>query len=78
LVICGFTSRSRFFSFIWRRLHHRWRAVKFRPLLGAQDLWAGRNLYRATPAVTRSSGFSGLIRRTALFSRLPLTTHKGM
>jgi hypothetical protein len=34
-------------------------------MLGAQGLWAGRDLYRATPAVTRDLGFSGLIRRTA-------------
>jgi hypothetical protein len=47
-----------------------WRAAKFRPMLGSQGLWAGRNLYRATPAVTRDFGFSGLIRRTAQFSRL--------
>jgi hypothetical protein len=52
-------------SLIWRRHHCRWRAAKFRPMLGAQGLWAGRDLYRATPAVTRGLGFSGLIRRTA-------------
>jgi hypothetical protein len=57
-------------SLIWRRHHCRWRAAKFRPMLGAQVLWAGRDLYRATPAVTRHLGFSGLIRRTAPFSRL--------
>jgi hypothetical protein len=33
-------------------------------------LWAGRDLYRATPAVTLDLSFSGLIRRTAPFSRL--------
>jgi hypothetical protein len=54
----------------WRRHHCRWRAAKFRPMLGAQGLWAGRDLYRATPAVTRGLSFSGLIRRTAPFSRL--------
>jgi hypothetical protein len=58
------------FSLIWRRHHCLWRAAKFRPMLGAQGLWAGRDLYRATPAVTRDLGFSGLIRRTAPFSRL--------
>jgi hypothetical protein len=58
------------FSLIWRRQHCRWRAAKFRPVLGAQGLWAGRDLYRATPAVTRDLGFSGLIRRTAPFSHL--------
>jgi hypothetical protein len=39
-------------------------------MLGAQCLWAGRDLYRATPAVTRDLGFSGLIRRTAPFNSL--------
>jgi hypothetical protein len=58
------------FSLIWRRHYCRWRAAKFRPLLGAQGLWAGRDLYRATPSLTRDLGFSGLIRRTAPFSRL--------
>ena len=58
------------FSLIWRRHHCRWRAAKFKPMLGARGLWAGRDLYRATPAVTRGLGFSGLIRRTAPISRL--------
>ena len=57
-------------SLMWRRHHYQWRAAKFRSMLGAQGLWAGRDLYRATPAVTRGLGFSGLIRRTAQFSRL--------
>ena len=52
------------------RHHYRWRAAKFRPMLGAQGLWSGRDLYPATPAATRGLGFSGLIRRTAPFSRL--------
>jgi hypothetical protein len=39
-------------------------------MLGAQGLWAGRDLYCATPAVTRDLSFSGPIRRTAPFSRL--------
>jgi hypothetical protein len=60
------------FSLIWRRHHCRWRPAKFtgRPMFGAQGLWAGRDLYRATPAVTHDLGFSGLIRRTVPFSRL--------
>jgi hypothetical protein len=58
------------FSLIWRRHHYRWRAAKFRPMLGAQGLWAGRDLYRATPTMTRDLGFFGLVRRTAPFSRL--------
>jgi hypothetical protein len=57
-------------SLIWRRHHCRWRPAKFRPMLGAKGLWAGRDLHRATPTVTRDLGFSGLIRRTAPFSRL--------
>jgi hypothetical protein len=65
LIIYGFTSRSRIFH-----ICRRHRATKFRPMLGAQGLWAGRDLYRATPAVTRGLGFSGLIRRNAPFSRL--------
>jgi hypothetical protein len=40
------------------------------PSYFAQDLWIGRDLYRATPAVTRGLSFSGLIRRTATFSCL--------
>jgi hypothetical protein len=39
-------------------------------MLGAQGLWAGRDLYRATPAVTRGLGFSGLIRWSTPISRL--------
>jgi hypothetical protein len=40
------------------------------PMLGAQGLWTGRDLYCATPAVTRGLDFSGLIRRTVPFRRL--------
>jgi hypothetical protein len=58
------------FSLIWIRHHCRWRAANFRPMLGAQGLWAGRDFYRATTTVTRDLGFSGLIRRTTQFSRL--------
>jgi hypothetical protein len=70
LIIYGFTSRSKNFSLIWRRHHCRWGAANFRPMLGAQGLWAGRDLYRATPAVTGGLNFSALIRRTAPFSCL--------
>jgi hypothetical protein len=64
------------FSPIWRHHHYWWRAAKFRPMLSAQGLWAGRGLYCATPAVTRGLSFSSLIRRTTPFSRL--LQHKGM
>jgi hypothetical protein len=43
----------------WRH-HCRWRAAKCWPI--AHGLWAVRDLNRATPAVTRDLGFSGLIR----------------
>ena len=57
-------------SLIWRHHLCRWRAAKFRPILGTRGLWAGRDLCRATPAVTWDLGFCGLIRMTAPFSRL--------
>jgi hypothetical protein len=44
--------------------HYRWLGCKFRPMLGAQGLWAGRDLYRATPTATRNLGLYGLIRKT--------------
>ena len=49
--------------------HYRWQGCKFRPMLGTQGLWAGRAFYRATAAVIRDIGFSGLIWRTAPISR---------
>jgi hypothetical protein len=58
------------FSIIWGRHHCWWRVAKFKPMLGTQGLWGGRDLYRATPAVTWDLGFSCLIRRSTLFSRL--------
>jgi hypothetical protein len=42
----------------------------YRPMLGAQGLWAWRDLYRPTPIVTQDLGFSSLIRRIAPFSCL--------
>jgi hypothetical protein len=56
-------------SLIWRRHHCRWKAAKFRHMLGAQGLWARKDLNRATPAVTRGLGFYGVIRKTSPFSR---------
>jgi hypothetical protein len=44
-------------SLIWRRHHCLWKAANFGPMLGAQGIWAGRDLYRATPAVTWGLGF---------------------
>jgi hypothetical protein len=46
------------FSLLWRRYHCRWRAANiYRPLLGAQGLWAGRDFYRATLTVTPDLSF---------------------
>jgi hypothetical protein len=64
-------------SLIWRRHHCRWRASN----LGLYARCSGPlsregSLYRATPAVTRDLGFSGLIRRTAPMSR-PLRHTRG-
>jgi hypothetical protein len=49
------------FSLIWSCHHYRCRAAKFRPMLGTQGLWAGRDLFRASLEVTWGLGFSGLI-----------------
>jgi hypothetical protein len=57
-------------SLIWRRHHCRWRAAKFRSVLGVPSHWTERGLHRATPDVTQSLVISGLTRRTTLFSRL--------
>jgi hypothetical protein len=44
--------------------HYRWLGCKFGPMLSAQGLWAGRDLYRATPTATRDLGLYGLIWKT--------------
>ena len=54
------TSHSRIFH-----LYGDVTIAKLRPMHNSQDLWAGRDLYHATPAVTQGLSFSGLIRRTA-------------
>jgi hypothetical protein len=46
------------------------KTANFRPMLGAHGLWAGRDLYLATPALTWDLDFSGLIRMTALLGSL--------
>ena len=75
LIIYGFMSNpaQEYFSYMEMSVSHHhclWKAAQFRPMLGAQDLWAERDLYRATPTVTRYLNFSGLIRRTAPFNHL--------
>ena len=56
-------------SFIWIRRPCRWRATKLSLMLGAKDLWAGKDLCRAT-TMKRDLDFSGLTWRIAPFSRL--------
>jgi hypothetical protein len=43
---------------------------KFRPMLGARGLWAGRDLYRGTSAVTQGLSLSCLILGIAPFHHL--------
>jgi hypothetical protein len=38
-----FTVSRIFHLHVWRRHHCWWRATKFRPMLGAQGLWVGRD-----------------------------------
>ena len=54
------SSRSRLFH-SWGRYHCRWGSSISRPPLSSCGLWAGRDVYRATPAVTRDLGLSSLI-----------------
>jgi hypothetical protein len=63
---------------IWRRHHYRWRTVKFRSMLDTQGFWTGRDLYRATLAVTRSLGFFFRSHPKDHPIQSPLTTHEGM
>jgi hypothetical protein len=70
LIIYSFTSTSWNFDLYGDVTIANERLQKLGPMLSAQDLWAGRDLYRATPAVTWDLGFSRLIWRTAPFSRL--------
>jgi hypothetical protein len=70
LLLCKINALLENLSLKLGRHHWRWRAAKFRSMFGAQGLWAGRDLYRATPAVTRDLGFSRLIRSSVPFLRL--------
>jgi hypothetical protein len=60
MFVCFVFSRLSNFSAI----HYRWLGCKYGPMLGTQGLWAGRDLYRATPTATRGLGLYGLIRKT--------------
>jgi hypothetical protein len=72
-----FTFNSKKFSLIGRRHHCQWRATNFRPMLVAQGLWVGSDLYCATPAVKRGLVFSGYIQMDCPI-QLPLKTHMRM
>jgi hypothetical protein len=63
-------------SLIMRRHHYRWRAAKFRLMLGAQGLWVGRDLYRHTCCDTGSRFFWSHPKDRPIQS--PLTTRKGL
>jgi hypothetical protein len=52
-------------------------AAKFRSMLGAQGLWAERDIYRATPTVTRGARFFRSHPKDHPIQS-PLTTRKGM
>jgi hypothetical protein len=64
LFVCLFIIAWAIFQLSGGCHHYRWQGCKFRHMLGAQGLWAGRDLYRATPTATRDLGFYGLIRKT--------------
>jgi hypothetical protein len=57
-------------SLTWRRHHYRWRAAKFRPMLGAQGLEQGKIFTVPHLLWHGTSVFRGLIWRTAPFSCL--------
>ena len=59
-----FVSRSRMFHSYWHVT-----ILLAKEMIGAYCVWAGRDLYRARPAVTRDLIVYGLVWRTAPFSR---------
>jgi hypothetical protein len=48
-IVCLFIATRAIFQLSGGCHHCRWLGCKFRPLLGAQGLWTGRDLHRATP-----------------------------
>jgi hypothetical protein len=62
--VCLFKAVGAIFQLSGGCHHYRRQGCKFWPMLGAQGLWAGRDLYRATPTATRDLGFYGLLRKT--------------
>jgi hypothetical protein len=64
LFVCLLIAAQAFFQLSGSCHHYWWQGCKFWPMLGAQGLWAGRDLYCATPTATRDLGLYGLIRKT--------------
>jgi hypothetical protein len=69
LIIYSFTSRSRIFH-LYGDVPIAGEGLQNLGLCSVLRAFEQGDLYRATPAVTRDLDFSGLIRRTAPFSRL--------
>jgi hypothetical protein len=67
LFVCLFIVARAIFQLSGGCHHYRLQGCKFWPMLGAQGLWAGRDLYRATPTATRDLGLYGLIRKTGTY-----------
>jgi hypothetical protein len=65
-VVCLFIATRAIYQLSGDCHHWRWLGCKFRSMLGAQGLWAGRDLYCATPTATRDLGLYGLIRKTSI------------
>jgi hypothetical protein len=64
-VFVGLQPHEQFFSYLEAVTITGDRAAsKFWPKLGTRGLWAGRDLYRATPTATRDLGLYGLIQKT--------------
>jgi hypothetical protein len=63
LFVCLFIATRAICQLSGGCYHCRWQGCKFRPILGTQGLWTGRDLYRATPTATRDLGLYGLIRK---------------
>jgi hypothetical protein len=70
LIIYCFKSRSRFFLLKYGDVTIAGEGLQNLDLCSELRAFEQEDFYRATPAVTRGLGFSGLIRRTAPFSRL--------
>jgi hypothetical protein len=67
ICFCLFTAARAIFQLSGGCHHYRWQGCKFWPMLGAQGLWAGRDLYRTTPTATRDLGLYGLVRKTGTY-----------